>query len=99
MQRRVCVVNVTTGDSFDYKEKLPFQFTCLNISPSVSWRLVRSWLFLTVGERRLLVAWRAAAAGVWGGVVIGGVSILLVKLTDPLAISPKGEKGQERLLR
>lgn len=72
---------------------------CLNISPSVSRRLVPSWLILAVGKRRLLVAWRAAAAGVWGGVVIGGVSILLVKLTDPLAISPICKKGQERLLR
>lgn len=77
---------------------------CLNLSPSVRWRLVLSWLLLAVGERRLLVAWGATAAGelsrrVWGGVVVGWVSILLVKLADALAIPPVRKEGQECLLR
>lgn len=86
------------------KKKIPCRFMCLNLSPSVSWRLVLSWLLLAVGERRLLVAWGATAAGelsrwVWGGVVVGWVSILLVKLADALAIPPVRKEGQECLLR
>ena len=63
----------------------------LNVSPSISWRLVLSRLLLAVGERRLLVACGAAGAAVRrgrvrGAVVVGWVSVLLVKFTDALAI-------------
>lgn len=73
------------------------------LSTSVSGRLVLSRLLLVVGEW-LLVACRATAAWVvsrrvWGGVVVGWVSILLVKLTDALAIPPERKEGQETLLR
>lgn len=74
-------------------------------SPSISWRLVLSRLLLVVGERRLLVARRATAAAgvrsgrVRGGVVVGRVSVLLVKLADTLAVPSKRKVGQESLLR
>lgn len=76
----------------------------MNVSPSVSWRLVIPWLLLAVGERRLLVARGSAAAGVLSGrvrsiVVVGWVSVLLVKLADALAITSERKEGQEGLLR
>lgn len=76
----------------------------MNISPSVGWRLVIPWLLLAVGERRLLVARGSAAAGVLSGrvrsgVVVGWVSVLLVKLADALAIASERKEGQEGLRR
>ncbi len=77
---------------------------CLNLSLSISRRLVLSWLLLAVGERRLLVARGAAAAGVRSRrvrcvVVVGRVSVLLVELTDTLAVPCIGKVGQGSLLR
>lgn len=77
-------------------------FMCFNLSPSVSWRLVFPWVLLTVGERRLLVACGAAAAGVLsrrvrGGVVVGWISVLLVELADTLAIPSIRKEGQDSL--
>lgn len=74
----------------------------LSLSPSVGWRLVLPRLLLVVGERRLLVA-RGAAAGVrrrrvWSTLVIGWVSVLLLKLIDALAIPFKRKEAQETLL-
>lgn len=71
---------------------------CVNLSPSISWRLVLSRLLLAVGERRLLVACGPAAVRcgrVWSTVVIGWVSVLLVKVTDALAIPSIRKVGQE----
>lgn len=71
----------------------------LNLSPSVSWGLIPPGLILALRERRLLVACGAAAGRVWGGVVVGRVSILLVKLTDTLTIPPVCKICQKSLLR
>lgn len=77
---------------------------CLNLSLSVSWRLVLSWLLLgAVWERRLLVARGAAAARVLSrrvrAMVVDWVSVLLVKLADALAIPCICKVAQYALLR
>lgn len=101
-KRTIGAVNETIGTRFYLKKKkeanCPVGFVCLNRSPSISWRLVLSRLLLVVGKRRLLVA--CGAAGVRRGwvrsiVVVGWVSVLLVKLTDALAIPSKRKVGQE----
>lgn len=100
MKRAVCAVNETSGKVF-YKRKHPL-FIHLNLSPSVIWRLVLSWMLLTAWEWWLLVACWAAGVlrrWIWGGVVIGWVSIVLVKLADTLAIPSIREVGQKCLLR
>lgn len=71
-------------------------------SPLVRRRLVLSRLLLTVGERGLLVARGAAAAGVrprwvWGGMIVGWVPVFMVKLSDPLAIPSICKVGQNCL--
>lgn len=72
---------------------------CLNLSPSVSWGLVGPWVILALREWRLLVTRGAAARRVRAGVVVGRISILLVKLADALAISPVRKIGQKSLMR
>lgn len=103
VQRTVRVVNETIGTRVYFKKKqTPLLDSCvLNVSPSISWRLVLSRLLLAVGERRLLVACGAAAAvwsgRVWGAVVVGRVSVLLVKFSDALAIPCIRKVGQDTL--
>lgn len=72
---------------------------CLNLSPSVSWGLVGPWVILALREWRLLVTRGAAAGRVRAGVVVGRISILLVKLADALAIPPVRKIGQKSLMR
>lgn len=81
----------------------PVGYIYLNLYSSVSWRLVLSGVLLVVGERRLLVALGATAAGVWGGwvwsnIVVGWVSVLLVKVTHSFAIPSICKKCQKTLL-
>lgn len=100
VQRTVRVENETVGTPLYLKRKSPLAgLMCLNISPSVSWRLVLSWLPLAGGERGLLVACGATACirtgWVWGVVVVGWVSVLLVKFTHSLAIPSIRKVGQK----
>lgn len=98
VQKTVQVINETIGTHLYLKRKLPLDSRVLNHSPSIRRRLVLSRLLLVVGERRLLVACGAAAGvrsrRVWSGLVVGWVSVVLVKLSDALAI-PSIRKVEE----
>lgn len=75
---------------------------CLNLSPSISRRLVLPWVLLIVGERGLLVACGAAVVRglwVWSSAVIGWVSVILLKVTDALAIPCIRKVRQGSLLK
>lgn len=92
----------TSGNHFYFKARKGTRSLHLWVSPSVRRRLVLPRLLLTVGERGLLVAGGAAAAGVgprwvWGGMIVGWVPVFLVKFSDPLAIPSVCKVGQRSL--
>lgn len=92
----------TSGNHFYFKARKGTSSVHLWASPLVRRRLVLSWLLLTVGERGLLVARGAAAAGVrprWvrGGMIVGWVPVFLIKFSDPLAIPSMCKVGQKCL--
>lgn len=92
----------TSGNHFYFKARKGTSSLHLWASPLVRRRLVLSRLLLTVGERGLLVARGAAAAGVrprwvWGGVIIGWIPVFLVKFSDPLTIPSICKVGQNCL--